>query len=136
MTDAQGEATVEVPKCFQALNIDFRYQLTVIAQFARAAVAEEIRDNRFTIKTDQPHVKVCWQVTGNRRDAYAKASPFRVEQDKPANERALYLAPELFGAGQEKAIQLPRLSGDHMSVEHIQEGETPRINGHELRENR
>src|SRR5262249_7071802 len=49
MTDRSGEAWVELPTYFEALNRDFRYQLTVIGQFAQAAVATEIRNNRFSI---------------------------------------------------------------------------------------
>ncbi|MGD0922773.1 MAG: hypothetical protein ABSA70_13550, partial [Terriglobia bacterium] len=85
-TDAHGDAVVELPAWFQALNRDFRYQLTVIGQFAQAIVAQEIANNRFTIKTDKAKVKVSWQVTGVRHDAYAKAHPLQVEVDKP--ERA------------------------------------------------
>jgi hypothetical protein len=57
-TDADGNAMVELPGYFQALNRDFRYQLTVVGQFAQAIVAEEVRDNRFRIKTDKPNVRV------------------------------------------------------------------------------
>ena len=38
-TDANGEATVALPAYFAALNRAFRYQLTVIGQFAQAIVA-------------------------------------------------------------------------------------------------
>jgi hypothetical protein len=85
-TDAHGDAVVELPAWFQALNRDFRYQLTVIGQFAQAIVAQEIENNRFTIKTDKAEVKVSWQVTGVRHDAYAEAHPLQVEVNKP--ERA------------------------------------------------
>src|SRR5439155_14827418 len=62
-TDARGNATVVLPDWFEALNRDFRYQLTVVAkQWAQARVEEEIQDNRFSIKTDKPNVKVSWQV--------------------------------------------------------------------------
>jgi hypothetical protein len=95
-TDARGMATVELPTYFEALNQDFRYQLTVIGQFAQAIVAKEIADNRFTIQTDKPKVKVSWQVTGIRHDAYAEAHRVVVEEEKPAKERGTYLHPELF----------------------------------------
>ncbi|MCW5853703.1 MAG: hypothetical protein KIT87_26790 [Anaerolineae bacterium] len=96
-TDSKGFATVTMPKYFEALNRDFRYQLTVIGQFAQAIVAEEIKDNQFVIQTDKPNVKVSWQVTGIRHDPYATAHPIVVEQPKPASERGTYLAPELYG---------------------------------------
>jgi hypothetical protein len=63
VTDGNGDAVVQLPDWFEALNRDFRYQLTVIGQFARAIVASEVSKQRFTIKTDQPNVKVSWQVT-------------------------------------------------------------------------
>ncbi|MGA9427529.1 MAG: hypothetical protein WBV33_20790, partial [Terracidiphilus sp.] len=96
VTDSHGFATVELPGYFEALNQDFRYQLTVIGQFAQAIVAQEIANNRFTIQTDKPQVKVSWQVTGIRHDAYAEAHRVKVEEDKPAGERGTYLHPELF----------------------------------------
>ena len=98
MTDRHGLATVVLPQYFQALNRDFRYQLTVIGQFAQAIVAREVRNNRFIIKTSKPMIKVSWQVTGIRQDAYANAHRIPVEEQKPVQERGHYLHPELFGA--------------------------------------
>jgi hypothetical protein len=89
-----GVAMVVLPDYIEALNQDFRYQLTVIGTFAHAIVAEEIADNRFVIKTDKSHVKVSWQVTGIRRDAYAKAHPIIVEREKPASEKGRFLYPQ------------------------------------------
>ncbi len=43
----EGFATVILPDWFQALNQEFRYQLTPIGQFAQAIVAEEIQGNQF-----------------------------------------------------------------------------------------
>jgi hypothetical protein len=95
VTNRHGLATVELPSYFEALNQDFRYQLTVIGQFAQAIVVREIDKNHFTIKTNKPSVKVSWQVTGIRHDAYADAHRVQVEEDK-GKERGTYLHPELF----------------------------------------
>jgi hypothetical protein len=103
-TDANGDATVELPTYFEALNKDFRYQLTVIGQFAQAIVAQEIQNNRFTIKTDKSNVKVSWQVTGVRQDPYANANRIQVEVEKPANERGTYLHPEVYGQPRSKSV--------------------------------
>ena len=92
-TDAGGNATVELPDYFEALNRDFRYQLTVVGQFAQAMVAEEVRDNHFSIKTEKPNVKVSWQVTGIRQDAWANAQRTEADVAKPEGERGKYLAP-------------------------------------------
>jgi trimeric autotransporter adhesin len=103
-TDNHGLATVMLPDYFEALNRDFRYQLTVIGQFAQAVVKQEIANNRFTIKTSKPSVKVSWQVTGIRHDAYADAYRIPVEEDKSPQEQGHYLHPELFGASERQAI--------------------------------
>jgi hypothetical protein len=95
-TDEDGAAQVELPSYFEALNRDFRYQLTVIGDFARAMVSEEVKGNEFAIRTDVPRVKVCWQVTGVRRDAWAEANRIEAEEAKPSSERGQYLHPELF----------------------------------------
>ncbi|MBN1139554.1 MAG: hypothetical protein JXM73_23460 [Anaerolineae bacterium] len=95
-TDAEGFATVTLPDYFEALNRDYRYQLTVIGTFAQAIIAQEIEANRFVIQTDQPGVKVSWQVTGVRQDPYAEANRIVVEEDKPPKERGTYLHPEAY----------------------------------------
>lgn len=108
ITDAQGNATITLPAYFQALNREFRYQLTVIEQFAQAIVSSEIQENHFTIKTDKPHVKVSWMVTGVRQDAYANAHRIAVEDDKPAKEQGTYLYPVEHGQPQNKGVDQPQ----------------------------
>ena len=103
-TDAQGDAVVSLPEWFETLNRDFRYQLTVIGQFAQAIVAGEVAGSQFSIKTDKPNVKISWQVTGIRQDAWANAHRIPVEVEKPEVERGFYLHPELFGAPEEKGV--------------------------------
>jgi hypothetical protein len=107
-TDAEGNAVVTMPDWFEALNRDFRYQLTVIGQFAQAIVAGEMANHSFTVKTDKPNVKVSWQVTGVRHDAWADTHRIPVEVLKPERERGLYIHPELFGAPAEKSIAVAR----------------------------
>jgi hypothetical protein len=104
-TGANGMAVVELPSYFDALNMDFRYQLTVIGEFAQAIVKEEISENQFTIQTDKPHVKVSWQVTGVRNDAWAQANRIEVEVDKGPIERGLYLYPELYGKSTDMGLK-------------------------------
>ena len=96
-TDQNGVAVVELPAWFEALNKDFRYQLTVMGTFANAMVAEKIMSNHFTLKTSAPNVEVSWQVTGIRRDPWAESHRIAVEQAKPEGERGHYLYPELYG---------------------------------------
>ncbi|MCI0581808.1 MAG: hypothetical protein L0227_02760 [Chloroflexi bacterium] len=92
-TDAKGEATIELPAYFGALNRDLRYQLTVIGSFAQAMVQSKVTGNRFTIATSEPRVEVSWQISGVRQDAYAKAHPLVVESAKTGREKGRYLNP-------------------------------------------
>lgn len=104
-TDDLGLATVVLPEWFDAINGDFRYQLTVVGgQFAQAIVSKEIENHQFMISTNAARVKVSWQVTAVRQDAYAKANPLEVEKQKPANEQGFYIHPEFYGQPEEKQI--------------------------------
>jgi len=103
-TDEDGYATVTLPEYFEALNRDYRYQLTVIGTFAQAIIAQEVADGQFVIQTDQPHVKVSWQVTGVRKDPWAEANRIVVEEDKPAEEQGTYLHPEAYGLPETRGL--------------------------------
>ena len=104
-TDSMGHAAVELPDWFEALNKDFRYQLTVMGeQFAQVRVSSKIKDNRFTIQTDKAFVEVSWQVTGIRKDAFAEAHRIQVEEAKPPGEQGRYLHPELYGQPESKRL--------------------------------
>ena len=82
-TNRRGLAVVTLPRYFDAINRDFRYQLTVVGRsFARAIVWKEIAGNSFTIRTDEPRVKVSWQVTAQRDDEYMREHPFEAERPK------------------------------------------------------
>ena len=107
-TDANGYATVELPAYFEALNKDFRYQLTCMGDFAQAIVAKKIENNQFVIRTDKPNMEVSWQVTGNRKDAWAVAHPMQAEVEKASADRGKYLHPELNGQPETKEIGYQR----------------------------
>jgi len=106
---SNGTATVQLPAWFEAVNGDFRYQLTAIGRSSPGLyVAQEISGNRFQIAGGAPGTKVSWQVTGVRHDAYAKANPLVVERDKIALERGHYIHPELYGAPEEAGVEWAR----------------------------
>jgi hypothetical protein len=115
--DDKGEAEIELPDWFGALNKDFRYQLTAIgAPGPNLHIAEEISDDaatssnynnhksRFKIAGGTSGMKVSWQMTGIRKDPWANAHRIRVEEDKPAKERGYYTYPDLYGQPEEKGI--------------------------------
>jgi hypothetical protein len=103
--DDQGEALVTLPDWFEALNRDFRYQLTAIGgPGPNLYVTQEIAGNQFQIAGGAPGLKVSWQVTGIRQDPYAEAHRIPVEEDKPQKEKGAYLHPEEYGVDKTKAI--------------------------------
>lgn len=103
--DAQGAATVVLPDWFEALNRDFRYQLTAIGAPAPSLyVAEEISQHRFKIAGGKPGMKVSWQVMGTRHDAFAEKHRIPVEEWKSAAERGKYLHPAAFGQPEEMGV--------------------------------
>jgi len=116
-TDARGFAMVRLPHYFEALNRDFRYQLTILGKApwgTEARVWEKVRKNRFVVRTSRPNVEVSWQVTGIRRDRFANAHRIVPELEKPASERGRYLNPELYGKPRsEGVLTLPTGTASH-----------------------
>ena len=106
MLDAHGSAWVTLPDYFEALNRDFRYQLTAVGvPGPNLYIAMKVSGNRFKIAGGKPRGEVSWQVTGIRHDAYANAYRIPTEEDKPAAEQGYYLHPEVFGQPDSKRIQ-------------------------------
>jgi trimeric autotransporter adhesin len=117
-----GAATVQLPDWFEAVNTDFRYQLTAIGAAApNLHIAEEVANHQFSIAGGAPGMKVSWQVTGVRHDPFAQANQLVVEAEKPANERGFYLHPALYGQPQEKQIEWGRFPA---KMRHLQEART------------
>jgi hypothetical protein len=106
--DAAGEARVRLPEWFEALNTDFRYQLTPIGGPATVYIKTEIQDGEFTIAGGTPGLKVSWQVIGVRNDTWAQANPLLVEEDKPEGERGFYRHPRLYGRGLTESVYWAR----------------------------
>ena len=105
-TDEKGYATVTMPSYFEALNRDFRYQLTVMGEgeWTLARVARKIQGNKFTIQTSQPNTEVSWQVTGIRQDNFANANRIEPEVMKEPKDRGRYLHPVEAGQPEESGI--------------------------------
>jgi len=96
--DGRGEGVVELPDWFEAVNRDFRYQLTAVgAPGPGLYIAEEISGGTFRIAGGVPGSKVSWQVTGVRHDPFSEANRTSVEQPKPADEAGTYMHPEVYG---------------------------------------
>jgi len=73
-TDARGYATVRVPDEVAQLGPPLEYELRDLEPPSTARVTGALEDGRFTIATDQPHVKVAWRLTGRR--------PYRQQEEE------------------------------------------------------
>ena len=106
-TDAQGYAVVQLPDYFEAINRDFRYQLTVMDSsddFVLAKVARKIHNNQFVIRTSKPFVEVSWRVEAVRNDRWVQEYGYQTEQEKEDAIKGKYLNPELYGQPKEQGI--------------------------------
>jgi hypothetical protein len=103
--DALGEAVVELPAWLEALNRDYRYQLTCIGGYSPVWIEQEVQGGSFKIKGEKPGQKVSWQLTGIRKDPWANANRIAVEVDKPETERGTLLHPEVLGLPLEKSLE-------------------------------
>ncbi len=105
----RGDAVIQMPVWFEALNRDFRYQLTAVgAPAPDLHVADEIRGGAFRVAGGSAGLKVSWQVTGIRKDATAVRNPIVVEEEKPDREKGTYLDPLAFGQPAEKGLMQAR----------------------------
>lgn len=66
-TDGRGYATVRLPEeADMLLSPPFDYELRDLEPPSTARVTGELENDRFTIHTDEPHVKVAWRIEGRR----------------------------------------------------------------------
>ena len=61
-TDARGYATVRLPGDVARLGPPLEYELRDLEPPSTARITGPLKDGRFTIATDQPHVKVAWRI--------------------------------------------------------------------------
>ena len=105
--DAKGEATVELPGYFLALNKDFRYLTTPIGQpMPNLHISSEV-GRRYLI-LGAPVIRIAggvaggsvsWQVTGVRQDPYILMNPIVVEVEKGPDQlvdKGQYLFPAYY----------------------------------------
>jgi hypothetical protein len=117
--DGKGEAWITMPAWFDALNKEFRYQLTAIkAPGPNLHISEEMHRNRFKVAGGQPGSKVSWQVTGIRHDPYVEMHPMLVEQAKTSSERGKYIFPQGYGQPESKSLNaehIARISANQLA---------------------
>jgi hypothetical protein len=67
-TDGSGFATVRLPADAGRLEPPLEYELCDLDPPSRARVTAELEDGRFTIATDEPHVKVAWRISRRKEE--------------------------------------------------------------------
>ena len=104
--DANGEAVIQLPDYFDAINKNPSYQLTPIGAPAQLYIKKKIQNNNFVVAGGQPGMEVSWIVTAERNDAYLQKYPEQKNTVilKRENQRGKYFMPELFGLPKEKSI--------------------------------
>lgn len=104
----QGEAVVTLPDYFEAINgTDYSYILTAVGGAApNLHVSKEMDGKTFTVAGGTPGLKVSWQLTASRNDAYVQAHPESkaVEPQKEARNIGRYLSPALVNQPEDKSI--------------------------------
>ena len=104
-TNSSGKITVTLPEYFEAINKDFRYQLTVVGgSFAQAIISKEVNNNQFEIASNQPNIKVSWEVKGVRNDKRMQQNPFTAVAEKAAKDKGKYIDTKAWGVSETKGI--------------------------------
>ncbi|HEY4516639.1 MAG TPA: hypothetical protein VJG64_01720, partial [Candidatus Paceibacterota bacterium] len=78
-----GEAIVQLPDYFEALNGNYQYFVRPVdTPMGGLHIKQEVKNNKFVIAGGTPGGEVSWMVTGIRRDPYILANPIIPEVEK------------------------------------------------------
>lgn len=104
--DGNGEAVVTLPEYFEAINIDFSYNLTAIGAQANVYIKKEITGNTFEIAGGKPGQKISWTVYAQRNDPYVQQHPENTKNitTKEGEWAGKYLTPELYNQPKEMGV--------------------------------
>lgn len=105
--DANGQATIDLPNYFEAVNINPSYQLTAIGTSTQPYVATEIANNQFTV-SGAPNTKVSWTVYAERNDPTIQyfSEKYNLKENvraKKPSEVGRYITPQAYGQDETKA---------------------------------
>jgi hypothetical protein len=96
--DANGEAWVQLPDYFEAINRDPVITLTPVGSpMPNLHVAVEVQNGRFKIAGGVANKRVFWRVEAIRNDLWVQRYGYQTEQEKPKEHQGKYLHPELYG---------------------------------------
>lgn len=104
--DASGEAVVQLPDYYDAINKNASYQLTPIGSaMPNLYIASEVNNGTFVIAGGVSAKKVSWTLTAERNDPYISSNPeLRNNVVDKGDYRGRYLSPETYGQSAEKGI--------------------------------
>jgi hypothetical protein len=103
--DARGEAWVELPNYFEAINANPSYQLTPVgAAMPSLHVAVKITRNRFKVAGGVAGREVSWQVMGARNDPGFALRGYQTIKPKTGAQSGKYWFPEAYGWTPEQGI--------------------------------
>lgn len=112
--DENGEAIVEMPSYFDAVNnTNCTYQLTPIGGYAPLFIKEKMDDGKFIIGGGNEGLEVSWTVHTERNDPYLQQNPSKriVEVEKESWNKGKYLQPQLYGKSEDLKIVKPLDTG-------------------------
>ena len=126
MLDNSGEATVTLPDYFEALNRDFRYQLTAVgAPGPNLYVRQKVIENTFVIAGGTPNTEVSWQVTGIRQDPFANENRIPNTVEKEEGNKGRYLHPKAW-AKVKHIEELPAILTEVGNSESLETAQKPK----------
>ncbi|MCF6366233.1 MAG: hypothetical protein L3J35_08530 [Bacteroidales bacterium] len=122
--DENGEAVVELPKYFDAININYSYYLTPIGKAADLYIKEEVKNNEFKIAGGTNNLKVSWVLYAERNDKYIQQNQDSkiVEVEKNSRERGKYLMPQLYNQPESKSIRIAPPAPVKQNADYSQKG--------------
>jgi hypothetical protein len=106
---ANGQAVIELPDYFDAININPSYQLTAIGTPTQPYVLSEISNNQFVV-SGAPNTKVSWTVHAQRNDPTIQYFNSTIDnyttnvRMKRPHEVGKYFTPEAYGQSKEQGI--------------------------------
>jgi hypothetical protein len=109
--DANGAAEVVLPSYYSAANENGDATLTPVGTAMPNLAVSEVANGKFIVSGGVAGEKVNWTVIADRADPWVKANHPGVEVDKKADEKGLFIHPELHGFGADKHIHVNKGMG-------------------------
>ena len=90
--------------------------------------------NHFKVHGGIAGMRVSWQITGIRKDPWAKNNRIDVEEEKPSNELDSYIHPEVYNQSSDRDVQWKRYPKNKRPTKHEWYNKSDRQNEETRRE--